>query len=112
MRTNILGINNEAEEAIKSLNFYDQNESNLLTVDEEADEASPTKEKKDTLKDKLYQIEPIEKEDEDDFAMQIQAGFKGSQEAQKTHIYSTLEEMHNNMKNFQRDIESKLDMAY
>jgi len=68
LRTNILGINNEAEEAIKSLNFYDQTENNLFSVDEENEEASPTKEKKGGLKDKLYQIEPIE-EEEDDFAM-------------------------------------------
>lgn len=68
LRTNILGINNEAEEAIKSLNFYDHTENNLYSVDEENDETSPTKEKKGGLQNKLYEIEPLV-EEEDDFAM-------------------------------------------
>ena len=71
LRTNILGINQEAEEAIKSLNFYDQSETNLLTVNEEDEETSPTKKKEDKytgLLSKLHQIDPIE-EEEDDYAI-------------------------------------------
>jgi len=97
LKTNIMGINDEAHRAIIKLDFYKG----------DGGDASQT------VNDSLHELVRIEEEHgEDDEAGGIAPGYKVSHEGQKKQIFNKLDDMANNMRSFTTDIETRLDKIY
>lgn len=100
LKTNIMGINEEAQKAISKLDFYKGEDSGSQS----------------TMNDHMKELVRIEEEHgeeaEDDEAVGIKSGNKVSHEGQKKQIFNQLDDMAVTMRNFTTDIESRLDRIY
>lgn len=101
LKGDVTKINNEANKAIQSLNFYENNNDQINQMDKD-------------IKNLNKKLEDVEEEDDEAMAIVgIEAGGKKfSHEDRKKQIHSTLEMMGQSMKDFSRDIESRLDGIY
>ena len=100
LKTNIMSINEEAEEAIQALDFYG------------GDAAKEATKGNDKLDSKLKELLRIEEERNEDDEAEVERRGKVSQEGQKRQIFEQLDDMASSMRSFTTDIESRLDKIY